>query len=124
LTLHTLPHKPSNEKSGEGEAEAEAEEGEAEEGEGKKERNHSSGRLSNSTITVPRLISVVEIIKREYLKKLETNRSSRLIGLYQYNEIGSLDVPKNEESDPATLALALEGKNQCVFFFFSLPVLF
>ena len=38
-----------------------------------------------------RLISVVEIIKREYLKILETTHSTRLHGLHQYNEIGTLE---------------------------------
>lgn len=40
---------------------------------------------------VPRLISVVEIIKREYLKKLEATHSRRFLGLHQYNEIGTLE---------------------------------
>jgi len=40
---------------------------------------------------VPRLISVVEIIKREYLKVLETTHSARLLGLHQYNEFGTLE---------------------------------
>ncbi|KAF8958862.1 hypothetical protein BDZ97DRAFT_2046387 [Flammula alnicola] len=43
------------------------------------------------TSVVPRLISVVEIIKREYIKNLETKRSSRTIGLHQYNELGTLE---------------------------------
>ncbi|KAF8805682.1 hypothetical protein BYT27DRAFT_7065537, partial [Phlegmacium glaucopus] len=44
-----------------------------------------------STSTVSRLISVIEIIKREYLKVLETTHSPRLLGLHQYNEIGTLE---------------------------------
>jgi hypothetical protein len=40
---------------------------------------------------VSRLISVVEIIKREYLKTLATTHSTRLHGLHQYNEIGTLE---------------------------------
>jgi len=44
------------------------------------------GGPSVSTITIPRLISVVEIIKREYLAAMNTNRSPELVGLYQYNE--------------------------------------
>ena len=47
--------------------------------------------LHPSTSTVSRLISVVEIIKREYLKTLEITRSTRLHGLHQYNEIGTLE---------------------------------
>ncbi|KAF9486129.1 hypothetical protein BDN70DRAFT_926837 [Pholiota conissans] len=43
------------------------------------------------TSVVPRLLSVVEILKREYMKLLETKKSSRAIGLHQYNEIGTLE---------------------------------
>ncbi|KAF7360175.1 hypothetical protein MVEN_00746100 [Mycena venus] len=56
-----------------------------------------TGRATNppsflhTASTVPRLISVVEIIKREYLKKLELEHSSTLLGLHQYNEIGTLE---------------------------------
>jgi len=55
--------------------------------------------LSVSTITIPRLISVVEIIKREYLNALNANRSPRLVGLYQYNEMGSLEDNEREEEE-------------------------
>ena len=76
----------------------------------------------------PRLISVVEIVKREYLRNLATKRSSRLEGLHQYNEIGMLEdnqVPTVPEEDTAAGAAekrsekiieALSGKNQCVCF--------
>ena len=53
--------------------------------------NHTPASFHPSTSTVYRLISVVEIIKREYLKVLETTRSTRLLGLHQYNEIGTLE---------------------------------
>jgi hypothetical protein len=46
---------------------------------------------SNSFVIIPRLISVVEIIKREYIKVLQEKRSDRMNGLYQYNEIGTLE---------------------------------
>ncbi|OJA15714.1 hypothetical protein AZE42_09961 [Rhizopogon vesiculosus] len=36
--------------------------------------------------TIPRLISVVEILKREYLKTLDVS-SGQLTGLHQYNEL-------------------------------------
>jgi len=78
--------------------------------------------LSTATMTVPRLISVVEIIKREYLKTLETKHSSKLSGLHQYNEIGCLEdlgldegMDTRGENGKITLAMALEGKNQYVF---------
>jgi hypothetical protein len=70
-----------------------------------------------STTTIPRLISVVEIIKREYLKTLEMTHSRVLSGLYQYNEIGYLEQDESQDSMPSeedraqALAMALEGKN-------------
>ena len=73
--------------------------------------------ISLSTTTIPRLISVVEIIKREYLKTLEMTHSRVLSGLYQYNEIGYLEQDESqdgmhsEEDRAQALAMALEGKN-------------
>lgn len=63
-----------------------------------------------STSTISRLISVVEIIKREYLN------TSEKTGLHQYNEISYLERESNntefENGERAqTLATALEGKN-------------
>ncbi|KAJ4489633.1 hypothetical protein C8J55DRAFT_557535 [Lentinula edodes] len=75
---------------------------------------------SLTLITTPRLISVVEIIKREYLKDLEKRRSTRLVGLHQYNEIGSIEnlgsngVSVGRETDEQRaqrIAMTLEGKN-------------
>ncbi|KAF9073891.1 hypothetical protein BDP27DRAFT_271788 [Rhodocollybia butyracea] len=96
ITLHTLPKSQS-------------------------ESNEPEQFRNTSNITTPRLISVVEIIKREYLSILQKNRSTRLIGLHQYNEIGSLeelgqhhDGPANVETEAQRakrIALALEGKN-------------
>jgi len=67
----------------------------------------------------------VEIIKREYLKSLELKHSTRLTGLYQYNELGCLedlepednrmeeDTPQatNEEARVQNIVQALGGKN-------------
>lgn len=55
------------------------------------QRPQQRGALLNVTTTIPRLISVVEIIKREYIKVLESKRSPRLEGLHQYNEIGCIE---------------------------------
>ncbi|KAE9410662.1 hypothetical protein BT96DRAFT_778216, partial [Gymnopus androsaceus JB14] len=76
----------------------------------------ASNATSSSLITVPRLISVVEIIKREYIKLLDTKRSTRLVGLHQYNEIGSLEElglvsGETDEQRTQRIAMALEGKN-------------
>ena len=56
--------------------------------------------LSASTATIPRLITVVEIIKREYLAAMDAKRSPHLVGLFQYNEMGSLeDQVENEKEE-------------------------
>ncbi|KAI0249852.1 hypothetical protein BJV78DRAFT_631968 [Lactifluus subvellereus] len=54
--------------------------------------------LSPSTITIPRLISVVEIIKREYLAAMDATKSPSIVGLYQYNEMGCLEDGTEEKS--------------------------
>lgn len=76
-------------------------------------RSNTSACFHPSTNTVSRLISVVEIIKREYLKILETTRSTRLHGLHQYNEIGTLEdlglvASSNQTADAKELELARE----------------
>lgn len=77
-------------------------------------------RLPTPTATIPRLISVVEIIKREYLKALDTSftDAGSIAGLHQYNEIGDVEVelPETPTGDPedvrqADLTKALLGKN-------------
>lgn len=77
--------------------------------------------MASSTVNISRLISVTEIIKREYLKKLRETHSNRLSGLHQYNKIGFLEdlgLGHNTEvqDDDATspVSKALMGKNQCV----------
>ncbi|KAF5380131.1 hypothetical protein D9615_006232 [Tricholomella constricta] len=70
-----------------------------------------------STTLVPRLLSVVEIVKREFIKSLEAKHSLRLAGLHQYNEIGCLEdlgvlEEEPEKEDRATeIARALSGSN-------------
>ncbi|KAF8345289.1 hypothetical protein F5887DRAFT_220923 [Amanita rubescens] len=82
------------------------------------------------TTNVPRLISVVEIIKREFLRNLAIHHSPRLAGLHQYTEIGCLEdlpkpvqaessIPSREEGEreetvderAKEVVLALSGKN-------------
>lgn len=77
--------------------------------------------LSPSTITIPRLITVAEIIKREYLLAMDAKRLPDLVGLYQYNEMGCIENGVENEADEETdegaedrmkmLAEALAGKN-------------
>lgn len=82
-----------------------------------KDTNAKERSISPSTTTIPRLISVVEIVKREYLKTLEITHSRVLSGLHQYNEIGYLEQydPKETvlsyEERTKALTMALEGKN-------------
>ena len=76
--------------------------------------------MPNSIMTIPKLVSVAEIIKREYLKSLPTDEAEKntLTGLHQYNELGTLpEEPSGEAVDPETerlksLSNALTGKNQ------------
>lgn len=79
--------------------------------------------LHPSMATIPRLVSVVEIIKREYLKTLDPARAEAglLSGLHQYNELGDLGEAGHGESSAdaeedrlESLARALQGRNQCV----------
>lgn len=74
-----------------------------------------------STALIPRLVSVVEIIKREYVKKLDPALAERgcLSGLHQYNELGALEgLSGEQEKEPtdedrqAAIVHALQGKNQ------------
>ena len=76
--------------------------------------------LSPSTTTIPRLITVAEIIKREYLLAMDAKRMPDLVGLYQYNQIGCIEKgveneaeeEKDEDAEDRMkmLAEALEGK--------------
>lgn len=79
--------------------------------------NEKGSKISPSTATIPRLLTVVEIVKKEYIKVLEAGNSSVLLGLHQYNELGILESsepPVEAEQAQAradALLLALEGKN-------------
>ncbi|KAF5363376.1 hypothetical protein D9756_000012 [Leucocoprinus leucothites] len=92
LVLHTLPRDPPGQ---------------------------TKGDLNNVTLVIPRLISVVEIIKREYIKILVDTHSPRLVGLHQYNQLGTLEdlgygeTVEDDEDDTRDkqIAFALEGKN-------------
>jgi len=66
--------------------------------------------------TIPRLISVVEILKREYLKTLDIS-SGKATGLHQYNELlWKRGETANEGEDRASaIERALEGTSQFVF---------
>lgn len=72
--------------------------------------------LSPATLCIPRLLSVVEIIKREYVKLLKANRSEASVGLHQYNRLAHLEQPAiaSEEERAAAIARALDGKSLLV----------
>jgi len=87
--------------------------------------------LCLSTATIPRLVTVVEIVKREYGKWAASRltqdgkpvNDSLRMGLHQYNELGCLEdlgiVPRQEQEldEGEQLRLALEGKNLCGLLF-------
>ncbi|KAH9848427.1 hypothetical protein C2E23DRAFT_843922 [Lenzites betulinus] len=89
----------------------------AEQGAGEKKGKREG--LHPSMSTIPRLVSVVEIIKREYLKTLNPAQAEAgsLSGLHQYNEIGDLEEAgyieraEDEAGRLESLAHALEGRN-------------
>lgn len=69
-----------------------------------------------SASTIARLVSVVEIIKREYLKGRDVSTGDAS-GLHQYNQLlfeerGRIPVEGDDRSD--ALHLALDGRSQCV----------
>lgn len=78
----------------------------------------STSKTKSPTLElVPRLISVVEIIKREFMKQLEATKSTRLIGLHQYNEIGhleSLGIQVEEEVGGEHVDAAAQRSNSII----------
>ncbi|KAI0788076.1 hypothetical protein C8Q74DRAFT_1255600 [Fomes fomentarius] len=114
LMLHTLPggkgKGPGCEQSEERVAEAATETARA-------GKNGKPERMHPCMSTIPRLVSVVEIIKREYLKTLDATEAEggTLSGLHQYNEIGELEeggkAGNEEEGRLESLARALQGRN-------------
>jgi len=118
LTLHTLPAAPKPTKPGQAEPAGTVQED-------KDNRPTTRSRLASPTDNLPRLISVVEIIKREF-HKLVLNKKAGLGNppgtiLHQYNVLACLEddqpPPKGGEDGLCgeELILALEGKNQFVF---------
>ena len=89
------------------------------------EPDRKKRKIARPTATIPRLVSVVEIIKREYGKWASTRQApdggppdeSLRLGLHQYNELATLEdlgLVEGQEHGPddvERLRLALEGKN-------------
>ncbi|KAK7689477.1 hypothetical protein QCA50_007269 [Cerrena zonata] len=114
ITLHTLPApKPQQQNTPDPEQPPQDEPGTSTKPERERER------MPTSMTTIPRLVSVAEIIKREYLKTLSADEAERnsLTGLHQYNEFGTLSDEASVEPVGAeaerqqSLSNALSGKN-------------
>ncbi|KAI0324676.1 hypothetical protein GY45DRAFT_1313462 [Cubamyces sp. BRFM 1775] len=121
LVLHTLPAAQGKGKCPEAQADTGTEADGAPPAAPKPKPNAKKTEgLHPSMATIPRLVSVVEIIKREYLKTLDPGLAERgsLSGLHQYNEIGDIveagyverEVDAEEER-LESLAQALQGRN-------------
>ena len=104
MTLHTLPHTEKTVSH-----------------DGEQNKDIKPHQMHTSTTLIPRLISVAEIIKREYVKKLDSTLAEKgcLSGLHQYNELGTLEERDegagkvlSEEDRHRLLANALQGRNQ------------
>ena len=71
-------------------------------------------KLLQCTTAVGRMLSIVEIVQREFLASREVGE----YGLHQYNQLSTLEeegrAPATEQMDP--LEAALRGKKQCVHF--------
>jgi len=117
LTLHTLPAQPKPTKPGQAVPAATVQEDEG-------SRPTKRRKLAPSTDDLPRLISVVEIVKREFrgfiLKQKAGLGNPPGTLLHQYNVLACLEgeqpPPKgsSEGLSSEELLLALEGKNQFV----------
>ncbi|KAG8834818.1 hypothetical protein FRC17_006926 [Serendipita sp. 399] len=75
-------------------------------------------KLASSTANIPRLVSVTEIIKREFATLVAANKGGPHNPpgalLYQYNMVGTLPdhrMESAEEVDPMVVLQALEGKS-------------
>ncbi|KAI0794855.1 hypothetical protein C8Q75DRAFT_747748 [Abortiporus biennis] len=110
LTLHTLPstttHPSSSPSTNEQGTQA------------------TKDSFTSVTSSIPRLVSTVEIIKREYLKiqDISTAENGAIHGLNQYNELGNLEDitdtvhvgPQREDEERERMnkiVAALKGKN-------------
>ncbi|WVR07216.1 hypothetical protein IAU60_004257 [Kwoniella sp. DSM 27419] len=126
LVLHTLPPEPGPSAKGKGKEKAKS--------------NHDSDTTATQaranafqpcTLAVPRLVTVVEIIKRTYLAEVRTSRNTRVghggddkaadnpgqgaarKGIWQYTESG-LHMPRATDEEPELngLARVLGGKTR------------
>jgi hypothetical protein len=117
LVLHTLPAVAKGKSKENGRTEVTASDGNEPQDtpqspKGTNADNKEKSGLSGSTTAIPRLITVVEIIKREYVAAMNAKQSPHLIGLFQYNEIGSLEDQvdnKREEGEGDRVKMITEA---------------
>jgi len=92
LVLHTLP--PANSQSS--------------------SSNSGSSSLSSALLATPKLVSVAEKIKREYMVYINTKDvgkgKNKAVGIWQYNESGTLS--QGQEHQELGLESILEGRNK------------
>jgi len=74
----------------------------------------SRGNKAPSTANITKLISVTEIIKREYLKAMDANAED-MVGLHQYNEIGYIENGEEEEDRTTMINRVLGGSKKYGF---------
>ncbi|KDQ59210.1 hypothetical protein JAAARDRAFT_33946 [Jaapia argillacea MUCL 33604] len=107
VTFHTLPPPKSSSRTENSSVESRTldDTGTSIEGHVPAE-SKSSKKLASSAACIPRLVSVVEIIKREFLKKAPAT-AGQVGGLHQYNEIGY--VEENGSAADLHIVLQLNG---------------
>jgi hypothetical protein len=92
LILHTLP--PANSEAS--------------------SSNSSSSSLSSALLATPKLVSVVEKIKREYMAYINSKDvgkgKNKAVGIWQYNESGTLS--QGQEQQELGLESILEGRTK------------
>jgi hypothetical protein len=92
LVLHTLP--PANSESS--------------------SSNSSSSSLSSALLATPKLVSVVEKIKREYMAYINSKDvgkgKNKAVGIWQYNESGALS--QGQDQQELGLESVLEGRTK------------
>jgi hypothetical protein len=92
LVLHTLP--PANSEASSSKS--------------------SSSSLSSALLATPKLVSVVEKIKREYMAYVNSKAvgkgKNKAVGIWQYNESGTLS--QGDEQQELGLESILEGRTK------------
>jgi len=79
----------------------------------------TSSTLPPSLLATPKLISVVEMIKREYMARLNARKTgkgkNKAVGIWQYTKSGNLDDVERR-TNGIVLITVLEGKTKYVIY--------